>query len=74
MNIIKPLISLSLIILLVTTNAQVVVKDDVNCSDSIEVENNMHDIRLEQQEMNINIKNQLKYLEALMEFKIDTLQ
>ena len=68
MNIIKLLISLLLIIPLVTINAQVVVEDDVNCSDSIEVKGQLEDIRMEQREMNIDIKNQLIYLEKLIEY------
>ena len=68
MNIIKLLISLLLIIPLVTINAQVVVEDDVNCSDSIEVKGQLEDIRMEQREMNTNAKNQLIYLEKLIEF------
>lgn len=68
MNIIKLLISLLLVIPLVTINAQVVVEDDVNCSDSVEVKDDMQEIRMEQRQMNTNIKNQLIYLEKLIEF------
>ncbi len=68
MNIIKLLISLLLVIPLVTINAQVVVEDDVNYSDSIEVKGQLEDIRMEQREMNTNAKNQLLYLEKLIEF------
>ncbi len=68
MNIIKLLISLLLVIPLVTINAQVVVEDDANYSDSIEVKGQLEDIRMEQREMNTNAKNQLLYLEKLIEF------